>query len=317
MGIVGIESLVYGVVDVAAAVKFHLDWGLRPVRRSADRAEFALEDGTTVVVCNADDPALPVPHIRWKPELEGSTVREVVWGVDTPESLRAIAAELSTDRPVSTDAEGGLHCRDDLGNAIAFRVTRRTAVRHEEPERNGVGITRRLNRRGDGAKRRTVNPSRFSHMVYWVSGDPAAPMRFYTERLGFRVTDRVVDGSAFLRAPSADDHHSLFLQRRDGFEGFQHVAYEVATLDDVMLLGSHMEQAGWRTNVGPIRHNVGASLSWYVWNPAGGVSEALTDIDRVDDRWQPETFDPGSPDFFGHTWVARPEQKDTKPADWP
>jgi hypothetical protein len=78
-----------------------------------------------------------------------------------------------------------------------------------------------------------------------------------------------------------------------------------------------MESRGWRTNVGPLRHNVGASFSWYMWNPAGGVVEVLADIDRVDDRWEASTIDPTSPDFYGHTWIARPEHEGVRPADWP
>lgn len=316
MGIVGVERLVYGTVDMDEAIRFHQDWGLHTAVRAPSGADFQLEDGTTVLIREASDPSLPAPFIDWTSELESSTVREVVWGVDSRDSLDGIVSELSRDRQVTRDAYGVAHCRDDLGNAIAFCVTGRKPVRHDLPPANGVGQTLRLNQRNEAAKRRTVNPCRFSHIVYWVPSDPEAGVAFYTKRLKFRVTDQIVDGSAFLRAPLSDDHHSLFLQRRNGLAGFQHVAYEVARSDDVMLLGSKMESRGWRTNVGPIRHNIGGSLSWYIWNPAGGVAEALADIDRADDGWQVGTHDPASPDFYGHTWVARPEQKDTKPADW-
>jgi len=61
-----------------------------------------------------------------------------------------------------------------------------------------------------------------------VPGDTAAAIRFYTDRLGFVITDTMTLGGAFLRCAGTRDHHNLFLQKSNkGFYGFQHVAYEV------------------------------------------------------------------------------------------
>lgn len=83
-----------------------------------------------------------------------------------------------------------------------------------------------------------------------------------------------------------------------------------------MMLGSYVEDQSWKTNVGPLRHNIGSSLSWYIWNPAGGISKALCDIDVVGADWQPRQIDPTSEVFYGHTWIARPEHKGIKPGQW-
>ena len=99
MNIVGLDALVYGVDDVDAAIRYHEDWGLERLESASAGADFALADGTTVHVRRADEDALPPARIDWE-RLTKSTVREVVWGVDTPATPEAIATELSNDRDV-------------------------------------------------------------------------------------------------------------------------------------------------------------------------------------------------------------------------
>jgi catechol 2,3-dioxygenase-like lactoylglutathione lyase family enzyme len=314
MNIVGLDSLIYGVDDVEAAVRFHRDWGLEVLESGDAGAVFALADGTSVVIRRADDAALPPPRIIWA-HLGPSTVREVVWGVDGPATLDAVAGELAADREVRSDADGTVHATDHLGAAIAFRTSRRSAETLDLPATNTVGSNPRRNRPADGALRQPARPRRFGHVVYWAPGDVAAAATFYIDRLGFRITDRVGEGGIFLRSAGTTDHHNVLLQREGDYLGFQHVAYEFRDFDEVMQLGAAMEAQGWRTNVGPLRHNIGSSLSWYIWNPAGGLAEAYCDMDSADDDWQVRTFDPRDPSFYGHSWIARPEQAGRRPAD--
>lgn len=44
MNIVGIDSIVYGVDDVDAAVRFHQDWGLTTLERGASARNFDPSD---------------------------------------------------------------------------------------------------------------------------------------------------------------------------------------------------------------------------------------------------------------------------------
>src|ERR1700759_3221157 len=100
MAITGIKSLHYGVADVATCGKFFDDFGLHALRREAATCTFKLPEGSEVVICHRHDPALPTSS------LVGDGVREVVWGVDTPESLAALAIDLARDRDVSHGADG-------------------------------------------------------------------------------------------------------------------------------------------------------------------------------------------------------------------
>ena len=119
MTISRIESLVYGVQDMDAAVRYFEDWGLPCSERGNHGAEFTTPAGQSILIRLATEASLPAAVE------DGSTVREVIWGVDNAESLEKIAAELSRDRDVKASRNGTLHARDDAGFAIGFRrVTR-------------------------------------------------------------------------------------------------------------------------------------------------------------------------------------------------
>ena len=316
MNITGIESITYGVEDLDAAIRFHTDWGLQPAGRDGDGADFTLADGTGLRLRRAGDTDLPAAPVEWL-HFGASTVREVIWAAADQATLDAIAAELCKDRAVTEDADGVLHSTDDQGYHLGFALASAKALTMDLPEINTVGTTGRWNKPAEAALRRRIRPLRYVHVVYWVPGDTAEALRFYTGRLGFVITDDMTVGGAFLRCAGARDHHNLFLQKSaEGFYGFQHVAYEVKDLDEVGMLGEFMENAGWKTNVGPIRHNICFSFSWYLWNPAGGCIEVLSDIDHCGDDWQVRTINPRDLSFYGHSWSARPEHRGVRPAPW-
>lgn len=316
MNIVGIEKLYYGVQDMEASIRFYQDWGMEKVEAGANGADFRLRNHTFVHLRRASDASLPPFQVKWLPHLCHSTMREVIWGVDNAQTLQAIGAELSRDREVQEDASGTLHVRDEGGFAVGFAVTRQKALAMEPAAVNTVGTYGRQNRQAAAAKRRTVGPCRAGHIVFWMPGDRVKPVEFYVKRLGFRLTD---EGPTmrFMRCKGSSDHHSLMFQGEGDYHGFQHVAYEYQDHDDVMAVGSRMEQQGWKTNTGPLRHNISSSFSWYIWNPAGGAAEAYSDIDCVNDEWVPHYHDPADPDFYRVSWTyVRPGKRRARPGEW-
>src|ERR1700744_441015 len=132
MALLGIETLIYGVDDLEACLKFYDDFGLRSVERDAGGAAYRLPEGSSFVVRRNDDPRLPPAF------LNGSGPREVIWGVDSADALEAIAAELGRDREVRRDPDGTLHTRDEAGINIGFRLFARQplAVDPAPPENN-------------------------------------------------------------------------------------------------------------------------------------------------------------------------------------
>lgn len=317
MNIVGVESMTYGVADLDEAIRYHEDWGLTLLDKTDRSADFELVDGTTLHLRRSDDAGLPPARVNWLPHLMKSTVREIIWGAADQSTLDAIKAEMSKDRDVTTDEDGTIHTIDAQNNPIGFTVTKRREIELDLPQINTIGNSGRPDKPAEATIRRKVRPYRFVHVVYWIPEDVQSMIDFYIDRLGFKMTDNMTAGGAFLRCAGSVDHHSLFLQRNDdGYYGFQHVAYEVKDLDEVAMLGQHMEENGWRTNVGPIRHNICSSFSWYLWNPAGGAIEALSDIDHIYDGWEVRTIDPREEGFYGHSWTANPAHRGVRPAEW-
>ena len=280
MAIQRIESLVFGVDDIADGTRYFEDWGLDAVERGATGAVFRTRENQTVHVRGADDSALPAA-----PDA-GPTLREAVWGVDSAAGLDAVGAELSRDRDVAGDANGTLHAFDETGFAIAFRVAERTKSELAAPAFNLGDAAPRLNTPVEPNRR--ARPIRIGHLVYTVTRagrDRAAAV--YLDRLGFRLTDRSNDLGDFMRCEGARDHHSLGMFHMTDAVRFHHIAFEVRDFDEIMFGGTHMKAQGWDAATNPGRRILGSNLFWNFRNPCGGQTEYFSDMDRMDDDWAP------------------------------
>lgn len=284
MTIERIESLIYGADDVDAGIRYFENWGLEEVERGESGAVFRTPRNQIIAIRRADDTALPP-----SPE-GGSTMRETVWGVDSPASLDAIATELATDREVRSDADGTLHSVDETGFAIAFRLTDRASFTPEAPSVNLDDAVTRLNAPVDPDQR--AQPIRIGHVVFNVPEEGhLEAASFYQERLNFRLSDRAEDTGSFMRCEGSRDHHTLFLAHRANRAGFNHAAFEVRDFDAIMLGGKFMASHGWQAQTTPGRHIMGSNLYWYFKNPSGGNTEYFADMDRMDDDWEPRIWE--------------------------
>jgi len=279
--VTGIDAAVFGVLDLPAASRFLDDWGLSRRRSGRSGADFACVDGSEVLVRPLDSPRLP-------PAIEpGSTLRELVWGVESRRALDAIGANLARDRSVTEDA-GALHTTDDLGLGIAFRVTRRKALKARPAAFNAPGCVQRLDRPSSFYER--AQPREISHVVLGVP-DIRAVERFYCGRLGFRVSDYYVGRAVFLRASLAGNHHHLFvLNSGDRRVHFDHIAFKVRDIHEVIGGGQALAARGWQTHAGPGRHYPSSACFWYFKSPLGGAAEYAADEDMVTAKWRPRRF---------------------------
>ncbi len=280
-GLVGIESVIYGVEDVAQSTKFFGDFGLEQIEKSKSGATFATSEKTTIALRNHDDETLP------QAQEPGSTVREIVWGVDTKEHLDALAADLSRDLPVLTDADGTLHTVDPNGYGIALRVTDKEPVALQPVTLNTIGDAVRLNARAHFYER--ARPAHIGHIVLYAT-DFDAMVDFYTERLGFWVSDVLNPIGLFLRCSS--DHHNLFVIRHHR-TGLNHLSFGLHDFDEIMGGFNMLSKQGWEPVWGLGRHYVGSNIFYYFRNPAGAFVEYYADMDCILDptKWEPGTFD--------------------------
>lgn len=270
MKINGIESILYGVEDVEAGIRFYTDWGLDCVERGRHGADFTMPSGQMILIRHIDDPALPPPV---EP---GSSAREITWGVEDNVSLQEISAELSRDRSVMQDAEGGIHAFDPNHCAIAFRITQSQPAKSARINGNGPPVT----------------PKRIAHVVYTVTKPQGRPTSdFYVERLQFRISDRVLDNGDFLRASGSRDHHNLFIQHRVDKLTFNHAAFVLDDFDQVKLAGRYVRDKGWKTAIEPGTHHVSSQQYWYFKNPCGGEAEYFATQVELDDSWNTRVWD--------------------------
>ena len=158
---------------------------------------------------------------------------------------------------------------------------------------------------------------RLGHVALLVA-DFAKAHAFYTEVLGFKTSDTYWAGveantiAAFMHCGLGEqwtDHHTVALiAAPDGRSRFDHSAFEVLDLDDVMHGGEYLKAKGYAHSWGVGRHIQGSQIFDYWRDPFGHKIEHWTDGDRVNDdypsqrspmdgrlaQWAP----PLTPEFF-------------------
>lgn len=261
----GIDAITYGVEDIELCRRFFTDWGLK--ERSPGR--FETLNGCEVNLLPKDDPSLP-------PAMEsGSTLRNVVWGMDGSSSLP--------------------DCTDPNGLALSFRPSRKRKIETGGSPANGWGLHARVDRPAPVYPR--AEPVEVGHLVLFT--DRLAEMeRFYVEELGFHLSDRYPGRGVFLRCTLEGGHHDVFiLQTPVSKPGINHVAFAVRDLYEVFGGGLHISRKGWTTEIGPGRHPISSAFFWYVKCPAGGLAEYYADEDYVTAAWKPRELTPSAENF--------------------
>lgn len=300
MPIQRIESVVYGVEDVAACRRFFEDFGLEPVEGGENGATFRTPVNQYVHIRRADDPSLP-------PALEdGSTLRTVTWGVDTGEALADLAADLASDRDVVNGPDDSIRTNDESGYPIAFAVARPAEVAIDVHETNVTGSVERWNQEVTGYGR--ARPIRICHLALNIQKEGREKAEeFYTERLNFRAVDRVLKMGTFMQCEGDWDQHNFLLCHRPDVFGINHTAYEVRDIDEVIEGGNYMLAQGWEEARVLGRHTVGSNVFRFFHAPCGGRVEYAADMSRVDDAYEtPRVWEETPPH---HIWILKSGEK--------
>jgi len=147
-----------------------------------------------------------------------------------------------------------------------------------------------------------ISPLKFGHVAYRVE-DVQAITDFYTDVLGFRVSDWMGDHFSFLRC--GVDHHTINFVRYDT-PALHHIAFEVRDWSELHrssdLLTKHAIALVW----GPLRHVVGHNIAAYHMNPDDIRVEMYCEMDQMKDE------------DLGY-WDPRPwhEEMPLRPKRWP
>jgi catechol-2,3-dioxygenase len=126
---------------------------------------------------------------------------------------------------------------------------------------------------------------------------------FYTEKLGFVISDEYPGHGTFTRCQQVGDHHNLFILNRPGKAGINHVAFTVTDIHELIGGGIAMSQKGWKTEIGPGRHPISSAYFWYFENPLAAPLEYYADEDYCTADWKAGTFE-RKPELFAEWAIA-------------
>ena len=265
-----LTRIVIGVPDVEATAAYYRDFGLTEL--GANR--FATVDGGE---------QLAIARARQRRLLQLGI------GVHDTDDLDRIGSRLDklgigytrNDTSMSVvDPNSSLTVVVEIADEIKQQYT-------PTPATNGPGRPDRANMRAPGIDRvNPVRPRKLGHVVVG-SIDQDASHRFFTDGLGFKITDHVPGLASFMRCST--DHHNVLVQQAP-LNFLHHTAWEVDDVDEVgrgatAMLEGHPERHVW----GLGRHHLGSNFFWYLKDPAGNFSEYYSDIDCIIDEqlWKP------------------------------
>ena len=308
MSILGVESVVFGVSDVAEYARFWTDFGLPVESVSDNEAVFRLMSGSRVIILPHGDPRLPFPD-----PFDGDGLKETVWGVRDAAALDGIADSLAGEVAVHRDVDGTVRCVCPDGQPIALRVWDKRPVVAEASPVNTPAQYPRFNQHRIWRAR--AIPKTINHVVFF-SPDYVASYEFYERHMGFRYIDHSKGTGIFARADGTFEHHSIFWVNcdlpiaPDHFK-FMHIAFGCDDIDEVMLGANIMDAKGWKnasmnSSGGISRHRISSAIYYYCDMPGhAGEAEYHADTDYVDDNWVPRAWISGSAACYGATMRRR------------
>ena len=256
----------------AAHVKFYIEvWGLQSV--GEDRHARYLRGSSTE------------HHILSLHPANRRGLHHLAFSVDGREAVDAAATALErrgaalVARPDELDEPGG-------GYGLRFL----------DPENRCIELSAGVAEHSNGWSAKKVGPRQLCHVVLNTARFDQI-VEFYTDFLGFQVSDWNENQMAFLRCNRK--HHVIAFNRAD-YASVNHVAYVMPNVDSVMKSLSNLRARGQEPDWGPGRHGPGNNIFCYYKDPAGYVSEFSSDMEYIEDEARHEPA----------VWRRVPEQTD-------
>ncbi|CAN5130419.1 VOC family protein [soil metagenome] len=226
--------------------------GLGIISREADRAFMATESDQLALVLEAGDrPSFKGLALEIGPDVDLAGLRAQL-------STKGIASEIRSDH--LPGASRLLAFTDHEGSEIEL-IAGWTASPAQQP----IG---------------GIVADKLGHVALYTA-DPLATSQFYTDILGFRVSDWIEDAFVFMRC--GFDHHSVNFAR-GAARRLHHLAFELRDASHMYracdLLGRHKLPILW----GPVRHGPGHNVAIYHRNPDGHLIELFFDLDLMADE---------------------------------
>ncbi len=215
------------------------------------------------------------------------------------------------ERLARTDGASPIESIDEPGSGKRVRLTDpdgyQVEVVHGMQLLDPIPLSRpAVNSGADKTRRRGAlyrverGPSHVKRIGHFVvmSLNFAKMLGWYREMVGLRCSDEVYAGDksnvvgSFNRLDRGDDyvdHHAFFCIKGDK-TGLNHLSFESADIDDVMIGHEHMKAKGYRHTWGIGRHSLGSQVFDYWFNPWGHVHEHWADTDVLNAGTPPNLF---------------------------
>lgn len=147
---------------------------------------------------------------------------------------------------------------------------------------------------------------KLSH-VNLKSPNPPARARWWQEIMDFRLSDQMGDVFFWLRCNR--DHTTVAIVR-SATSGIHHLAFEIASWEDICRLADHLVANNVRIEFGPGRHGPGNSIFMYFLDPWRIRWEILCEIVRIDDEvnYRPGFWEGDSRRTTVNLWGPQPPE---------
>lgn len=245
----------YGVPDLDAERAFYADqWKLVEVGERDGMVYFTAdggEEGYVVRLRAAQDKRIDVIALA----ADSRADVDALHGQVAASGVRIIFAPRDLDTP-----GGGYGFRFFSPDGLPFEISSDVARRDARALARWEGV-----------------PQKISHIVLH-SPDLKALVQWFCDVLGFKVSDWLGDFMCFLRCNEA--HHRLAIL--PGPPCLNHVAYDMLSVDDMMVGIHRLKQKGTDIRWGPGRHTAGNNTFSYFTTPAGFAVEYTSELEQVD-----------------------------------
>jgi catechol 2,3-dioxygenase-like lactoylglutathione lyase family enzyme len=223
--------------------------------------------GRVYLRCNANHHAVVL-----LPSTDESGLDHFALDVGGLQELEAAATALASAGIPYDIVESG-----ELGQATSLRL--------RDPDGFVVELIGQMEQVAPNYGLRVVQPRKLGHISLRVE-DCQRSAAFYSEVLGFRVSDWVEDRNLWMRCNP--DHHGIAFSKGDVAK-LHHFAFEVQDYSYLAHQADHLAQHGYRLIYGPGRHGPGHNQFIYWRDPERNMIEFTCDVQQI---WDDESYVP-------------------------
>jgi catechol 2,3-dioxygenase-like lactoylglutathione lyase family enzyme len=239
--------------DLDGQIAYYADiLGLRVIERDRDRAYLATRTGLEAIVLERGDAV---------------ALRRLSFQVAPGSDLAAIARELAA-LGIKSERRSGIS--PGIADALVFPDIKGTLIE----------LFASYAFAADDGVQAVVTPLKLGHVAYRVA-DVQQVTKFYTDVLGFRVSDWRDTTFAFLRCNT--DHHTVNFVV-DPVPQLHHIAFEVKDWPEIHRACDFLAKNGIRLVWGPARHIIGHNIAAYHRNSDNVRVELFCEMDQMKDE---------------------------------